>query len=81
MALGWTIAKEMVMDNQDQYKIAYDRNSAEFKPKVGDQVLYHDKSRTGKLTPQWSGPYEIVDIFSPNVCLLDEKGQPFIIHM
>ncbi len=45
MALGWTIAKEMVMDNEDQYKIAYDHDSAEFKPSVGNQVLYHDKSR------------------------------------
>ncbi len=81
MALGWTIAKEMVMDNQDWYKIAYDRDSAEFKPRVGDWVLYRDKSKTGTLAPQWSGPYEIVDIFSPNVRLLVEKGQPFVVHM
>ncbi len=54
MREAWQMAHELIKVGQEKYKAQYDLRTRLFKGKVGDKVLYQDKSRIGKLNNQWS---------------------------
>ncbi|UYV60207.1 hypothetical protein LAZ67_1000404 [Cordylochernes scorpioides] len=72
------IAHERTQAKHLKDKHAYDQQhkTPHFEP--GDLVLvkvYHHPN-TGKLTPYFTGPYEILEIISPNVVRINRPNQP-----
>ena len=51
----------------------YDKTSGEMKLQVGDKVLLFDetvwRSRSRKLSSQWIGPYEVVEVNKVNATI------------
>ncbi len=62
-------------------KSRYDLRSKSFTGKVGDKVLYRGRSQTGKLSNQWSGPYEMEALDEPNATLKNPRGELFMVHI
>lgn len=58
------VAKENLIEQKGKSKKYYDKNT---KPKtfcLGDKVLLKNHTRKNKLSPLWTGPYEIIKINS-----------------
>jgi len=56
----------------EKYKTNYDKQSSPHTFKIGQKVWLSDSTSIGKnakLTPNWIGPYEIVDINDTNAKL------------
>lgn len=63
------IARKHILDSKEQSKKYYDKNCQNQNFKIGDKVfLLNEQSklnRSRKLSPNYSGPYEITEINSP----------------
>jgi hypothetical protein len=70
------VARSKLIESKEKSKSNYDRKTGEVKIKVGDTVLLFDKSvrrgRSKKLSAQWIGPYEVLDVNKVNATI--KKG-------
>lgn len=63
---AWRIAMDHIDQSKETSKGHYDKNSRPKEFKIGDQVLYRNQTRSGKLDQLWDGPFEIVDVSDVN---------------
>lgn len=56
------IARESLMRNKIKTKASYDQTTNPITIHVNDRVLIQDKTRKGKLSPKWLGPYVVLEI-------------------
>ncbi len=63
------LAQQTATEQGEKYKTSYNRKSAEHNFAIGQKVWFSDTTSNGKnakLSPNWVGPYEIVDINDTN---------------
>lgn len=75
------IARENLIDMKEKAKVRYDRTSTSCKYQVGDSVfLKNEATKKGlskKLSPDFTGPHEIIEVHeTPNVTL--KVGNKFV---
>lgn len=69
-----TIAHERLKQQKHKTKTSYDKTVSEINVHVGDQVLLKDKSRKGKLSAKWIGPFQVLELNS-NENITIRKGR------
>ncbi|KAB0793022.1 hypothetical protein PPYR_12642 [Photinus pyralis] len=78
------IARKHILGSKEQNKKYYDQNSSTQKFDIGDKVfLLNEQSKPGraqKLIPNYSGPYEIVEVNPPVNCTLLVKNKRTKVH-
>lgn len=68
------IARDRLILKKTKTKEAYDISKNQISVHVRDRVLLRDNARKGKLSPKWTGPYEVVEVkANENVTL--QKGR------
>lgn len=77
---SYKIAKDIAMVNKEKSKLYYDKNSVAKTFQVGDKVLLRTRVRDNKLSPLWSGPYEIMEINSPENSTLRINNKEKRVH-
>ncbi len=63
------MAHETATEQGKKYKLTYDTKTAPHKFKIGQNIFLNDSTSLGKnskLSPNWTGPYEIIDINDNN---------------
>jgi len=74
------VAKKNLIASKVRSKDYYDKGTEEMKIEVGDKVLLHDETvrrgRSRKLSSQWIGPYEVVEVNKVNATI--KKGRKLI---
>ena len=63
------MAHETATEQGKKYKLNYDTKAAPHKFKIGQKIFLNDSTSLGKnskLSPNWTGPYEIIDINDNN---------------
>ncbi len=82
---GWKAANEALKRGQVKQKEYYDRTAKDHSFVIGDFALWRDKSRArtklGKLTSKFAGPFEIVKIREPNAMLHTKTREEFVMHL
>jgi hypothetical protein len=78
------VAKKNLIASKVRSKDYYDKGTEEMKIEVGDNVLLYDKTvrrgRSRKLSSQWIGPYEVVEVNKVNATI--KKGCKLIkVHL
>jgi len=68
------IARERLMKNKIKTKASYDQTSNPIAIHVNNRALIQDKTRKGKLSPKWLGPYVVLEI-NDNENVTIEKGK------
>jgi hypothetical protein len=71
------IAKNIAKDNQDNSKTNFDRKALPLLFNIEDLVWYEDfapLSKNPMLTPKWSGPAKITEIYDTNARILLPNG-------
>jgi hypothetical protein len=71
------LAQQTAAAQGEKYKQNYDKQSSPHKFEIGQKVWLSDTTSIGKnakLTPNWIGPYEIVDINNTNAKLKIKKN-------
>jgi transposase InsO family protein len=67
------VAKENLVESKRRSKDYYDQGTEALSIKVGDKVLLYDETvrrgRSKKLSSQWIGPYEVMDIDRVNATI------------
>ncbi len=66
------LAQQTATEQGEKYKTTYDKKSAEHKFAIGQKVWLSDTTsiqKNAKLSPNWVGPYEIVDVNGTNAKL------------
>jgi hypothetical protein len=67
------IARENLLKGKATSKVDYDKRAVPIAPHAGDKVLLYDQSvrrgRSGKLSAQWVGPYDVLTIDGVNVTI------------
>jgi hypothetical protein len=69
---AFKLAQQTAADQGEKYKLSYDKKSMAHKSSIGQKVWLSDTTSIGKnakLSPNWVGPYEIVDITDSNAKL------------
>lgn len=75
------LARETMLSKKNKSKLYYDRNAKEVNYHVGDLVLLRKEARKNKLQEIWQGPYEILEIISPqNSRILLKKNRIQTVH-
>lgn len=73
-----------VKNNQEQYKnitkLYYDRNTFEHAYCPGDKVYIRNEARKHKLSPLWTGPYEVIEAKGNVNTLVKIRNQIKVIH-
>jgi len=71
------VARQKLITAKNKSKEYFDENSQEFQLHVGDKVLLYDETvrrgRSRKLSAQWIGPYEVIEVDRVNATI--KKGQ------
>lgn len=68
------IARDRLIAQKIRSKEVYDSSENQISVHVGDRVLMKDNARKRKLSPKWTGPYEVIELRSnENVTL--QKGR------
>ena len=74
------VAKKNLIDSKFRNKDYYDNGTEEMKIEVGEKDLLHDeivrRDRSLKLSSQWIGPYEVVEVYKVNATI--KKGRKLI---
>lgn len=73
-------ARKHLVEAKLNSKKYYDRNAKPFLVKKGDLVLLKDEARVGKLSPLRKGPYEVLEIVSPENSLIKIKNKGKVVH-
>ncbi len=63
------MAHETATDQGKKYKFNYDTKAQPHKFKIGQKIFLNDSTSLGKnskLSPNWTGPYEIIDLNDDN---------------
>jgi hypothetical protein len=63
------IAHEIATEQDKKYKLSYDSKAAPHKFTIGQKIFLNDSTSIGKnskLSPNWTGPFEIIDINDNN---------------
>jgi hypothetical protein len=63
------MAHESATDQGKKYKANYDAKAQPHKFKIGQKIFLNDSTSLGKnskLSPNWTGPYEIIDLNDNN---------------
>jgi hypothetical protein len=63
------MAQETATEQGKKYKLNYDAKAAPHNFKIGQKIFLNDSTSLGKnskLSPNWTGPYEIVDLNDNN---------------
>lgn len=75
------IAKHRLINNKEKAKERYDEKVHSVPLEVGDKVYLENKASRNKLTPKWTGPFEILEIAPNNVnIVLMHKGKRKTVH-
>jgi len=75
------IAKNRILANKEASKKIYDKKSHDISFSVGDKVYFETKSARNKLTPQWTGPFEILEILPNGVNIaIKHKNKRKVLH-
>jgi hypothetical protein len=63
------MAHESATEQGKKYKVNYDAKAQQHKFKIGQKIFLNDSTSLGKnskLSPNWTGPYEIIDLNDNN---------------
>jgi hypothetical protein len=66
------LAQQAANEQGEKFKVSYEKKSAEHKFAIGQKIWLSDTTSIGKnakLSPNWIGPYEIVDVNDTNTKL------------
>jgi hypothetical protein len=66
------LTQQTATEQGEKYKVSYDKKSAEHKFFICQKVWLSDTTSIGKnakLSPNWVGPYEIIDVNDTNAKL------------
>ena len=67
------VAKKNLIARKVRSQDYYDKGTQVMKTEVGDKVLLYDETvrrgRSRKLSSQWTGPYEVLEVNKANVKL------------
>ena len=74
------IARKNILQNKEKSKKTYDINSSPVIFEVGEQVLLRNEKRTNKFSEIWEGPYEVLEILSPENTIIKIKNKRKTIH-
>ena len=81
---SWKFAKEKLIGSKEKSKVYYDSKIITPEFKIGDLVLMSDeatkKGVNKKLSPNWLGPYEVLEIDRVNITIR-VKNRSVKIHM
>ena len=58
----YKLAKENLQKAKEQTKTYYDRNIRPVSFSIGNKVLLKNAAKKGKLSPEWTGPYDVIDV-------------------
>jgi len=61
------LAQQTATEQGDKYKLSYDKKSAAHRFSIGQKVWLSDTTSIGKnakLSPNWVGPYKIIDVMT-----------------
>lgn len=64
------IARENLVKSKEASKKYYDRHTNIIKLHVGDRVLLRNEQKKHKLSPIWTGPYEVKRVDNPINCTI-----------
>lgn len=73
-------ARRNLVEAKLKSKKYYDTNVKPFVVEKGDMVWLKDETRVGKLAPLRKGPYEIVEVISPENSLVKIKNKNKVVH-
>lgn len=74
------IARENLIKNKEKSKQYYDQTTSSKRFIIGDKVLLKNHTRKNKLSPLWEGPYNIIDISSPENSIIRIKNKNKKVH-
>lgn len=74
------MARENILKNKNRSKAYYDVNTRPVHFQIGDQVLLRNEKRKNKLSELWTGPYEVLEIVSPENTLIKYKKVNKTVH-
>lgn len=81
LRFAWTSARNTLIAGKEKTKTYHDKSAKSIEFRMGDKVLLRDETirqgRSKKLTPQWIGPYEVVDKIS-DVNVSIRKGKKLL---
>jgi hypothetical protein len=71
------VAKKNLIASKVRSKDCYDKGTEEMKIEVGDKFLLYDETmrrgRSRKLSSQWIGPYEVIEVNKVNATIKGRK--------
>ncbi|HGJ5890683.1 MAG TPA: hypothetical protein ACHBZA_04870 [Arsenophonus apicola] len=74
-------AKVIIETNKKRYKNEQDRKiRIKSLYNVGDLVLLHNEHKTHKLDSEWTGPYEVLEVHTPNYLLKINNKRTQLTH-
>lgn len=77
---SFDIARQSLLNNKEKTKIYFDKKAKFVSFKPGEKVLLKNEHRTNKLSPIWSGPYNVIKISSPENTLIKIGNKNKLIH-
>lgn len=74
-------ARITTQTNKNRYKADQDRKiRIQSLYNTGDMVLLHDDHRRNKLSPEWTGPYPIIETNKPNYLIKINPNKNLLVH-
>lgn len=81
---SWTIARNNLQAAKEKSKQFFDKSAQKINFQRGDKVLLHDQTvrrgRSAKLTPKWTGPFEIIEQKSDVNFLIKKGRKEIVVH-
>lgn len=81
---SYEIARENLIKSKEKSKAYYDRNTNEIQYKIGDFVYIQNKQvKSGlnkKLSPNYKGPYKIVEVYENNTVKVELKPNKLVTY-